>query len=297
MRLLRRTILGFLGLLLLIAGAYGVWYFNRPLPEPIETQFIFEGITYGREIRRQPRPMIIHTITINLDAPDLAFLVTPRDDINGFIYKARTVSQFLSEFGPQLAINGDFFDPWRENGPFDYYPHVGDGTNIRGFTASQGEIISQGYAPATDYGTLFISVDNRITFDASDSEVYHAISGIPLLRDGAYAASWGDASYLEKTHPRTAVALDSTRRQLIIVVVDGRQPNYSDGATMQQLADIVLDKGGYDALNLDGGGSSTLIVEGEDGQPVQLGSAIHTRIPARERPVANHLGIFANPAQ
>jgi len=61
------------------------------------------------------------------------------------------------------------------------------------------------------------------------------------------------------------------------------------------LASIIIEFGGYSALNLDGGGSSALVIEGEDGKPLQLGSAIHTRIPGRERPIANHLGIFALP--
>lgn len=294
---LRNMMFAVIGLLLLVAAGYGVWYDHRPLPEPVETQALFDGITYRREIRRQPRPMVVHVVTVDLGAPGIGFLVTPRDDIDGFIYKARTTSQFLTEFGLQLAINGDYFDPWHDYGPWDYYPHVGDGVNIRGFAASQGKVVSEGYAPATDYGTLFISADNRITFDDSGNAAYNAISGMRLLRDGQYAAAWGDAVYLEQAHPRTAVALDSTGRQVILVLVDGRQPNYSEGATMQELADLVLENGGYNALNLDGGGSTTLIIAGTDGQPVQLGSAIHARIPARERPVANHLGIFANPVR
>jgi hypothetical protein len=45
-------------------------------------------------------------------------------------------------------------------------------------------------------------------------------------------------------------------------------------------------------MNLDGGGSSTLVIEGEDGQPVILNSPIDHYIPGTERPVANHLGIY-----
>ena len=45
-------------------------------------------------------------------------------------------------------------------------------------------------------------------------------------------------------------------------------------------------------MNLDGGGSSTLVVEGPDGEPRVLNSPIDNYIPGRERPVANHLGIL-----
>jgi hypothetical protein len=59
------------------------------------------------------------------------------------------------------------------------------------------------------------------------------------------------------------------------------------------LSDIILAYGGYTALNLDGGGSTTLVMEGASGEPVLLNSPIDNRIPGRERPVGSHLGVFA----
>ncbi len=83
---------------------------------------------------------------------------------------------------------------------------------------------------------------------------------------------------------------------MLLFVIDGRQPNYSAGATLTELAEVILEHGGHHALNLDGGGSSTLVIEGPDGQPEVLNSPIHRRIPpSRERPVANHLGVHAEP--
>jgi exopolysaccharide biosynthesis protein len=73
--------------------------------------------------------------------------------------------------------------------------------------------------------------------------------------------------------------------------VDGRQPFYSEGATFAELADLLIDFGAHYAMSLDGGGSSTLVIEGEDGLPEILNSPIDSYIPGRERPVANHLGI------
>lgn len=75
-------------------------------------------------------------------------------------------------------------------------------------------------------------------------------------------------------------------------VVDGRQPNYREGATFAELAEILIAHGAYFAMNLDGGGSSTLAIQGEDGEPVVLNFPIDSYIPGRERPVANHLGVF-----
>ena len=95
--------------------------------------------------------------------------------------------------------------------------------------------------------------------------------------------------------PRTAIGIDQAGTTLTIVVVDGRQPGYSEGITMWELADLLVEYGVYYALNLDGGGSSTLVVEGPDGRPQVLNSPIGNRIPGWERPVAVHLGLRALP--
>jgi len=47
-------------------------------------------------------------------------------------------------------------------------------------------------------------------------------------------------------------------------------------------------------MSLDGGGSSTMVIEDENGQPRVLNSPIDQYVPGRERPVANHIGIFIN---
>src|SRR4051794_28051888 len=74
---------------------------------------------------------------------------------------------------------------------------------------------------------------------------------IPLLND-----------YLSHNHPHTAVALDRASNTLMLFLVDGRQPNYSEGVNIPELAAIILSHGGYNALNLDGGGSVALAIEG-----------------------------------
>jgi exopolysaccharide biosynthesis protein len=89
--------------------------------------------------------------------------------------------------------------------------------------------------------------------------------------------------------------LTRDERKLLLFVVDGRQPNYSEGVTIAELTELICEYGGWTALHLDGGGSSTLVREGENGVPVVVNWPIHGRHPpGRERPVANHLGIFAH---
>jgi exopolysaccharide biosynthesis protein len=92
--------------------------------------------------------------------------------------------------------------------------------------------------------------------------------------------------------PRTAIGINRNGRYLYIVVVDGRQPFYSDGATFAELAELMVAQGAFAAMSMDGGGSSTLVLEDEQGQPRVLNTPIDQYIPGRERPVGNHLGIF-----
>jgi hypothetical protein len=92
-----------------------------------------------------------------------------------------------------------------------------------------------------------------------------AVGGQPvLLRDGAVAADIREGinpSFGERRHPRTAVGITMEGR-LLWVTVDGRQPPYSDGMSLEELARLMARLGARDALNLDGGGSTTMVVRG-----------------------------------
>src|SRR5262249_44230110 len=139
--------------------------------------------------------------------------------------------------------------------------------------------------------TLAVSRQGRPSFTLPLAQADGAISGEPLVEAGASAVvSFHDPAHRQ---PRTAVGLDRDEKRLFLVVVDGRQPNFSEGVSLQDLASISNAAGAYAGLNRSGGASSALVIEGSDGEPEDLGSPIHTRIPGRERPVGNHLGIRA----
>lgn len=92
-----------------------------------------------------------------------------------------------------------------------------------------------------------------------------AIGGGPMLvkegklRDGSKEEGFG-ASHLLR-HPRTAIGYRD-EHTLVMIVVDGRQQT-SAGVTIVELAQIMLDLGCYEAVNLDGGGSSVLVAADE----------------------------------
>ncbi len=289
-RLILAGALALSGLGLFTVGGYLFWFSHRPLPAPVQ-QTLFEGITYTREVRREPRPLVIHVVSVDLDTPGLNFLVTPGEAVPGGEIRARTTSAFLQEFQVQFAINGSDIDPWYSISVFDSYPRSGDPVDVRGLTSSQGVVYSQ---TMPRYSTFYLSSDNQASFRSPLGTAYNAISGDPIfLERGTRTRQRSPRPDYYELHPRTALAVDESGRKLLLFVVDGRQPNYSEGVTIPELANIVFAYGGYTALNLDGGGSSTLVMQTESGQPVVLNSPIENLIPGRERPVANHLGIYA----
>lgn len=89
-------------------------------------------------------------------------------------------------------------------------------------------------------------------------------------------------------HPRTAVGFTKDGKKLILVVVDGRQAE-SRGMTQEELAHFMLSLGAYNALNLDGGGSSTMVVR-EPGEKTP--GVVNSPSEKAERPVVNGIGIF-----
>jgi hypothetical protein len=277
---------------LLVTGAasYNLWYRHRPVPSDSQ-RVLFEGVTYIRDARSKPRPLVVHVVTIDLTSPGISFLVTPPEPTNGYHLRARTTSEFVTATGVHLAINAGFFSPWRSNTPFDYYPHAGDPVNISGIASSRGTVYS---TERGDRQTMYISKDNKVQFNAPTGGIYNAVSGdVMFLVEGNLQTRRLSRPDRTARHPRTAVALDKSGRKLLFFVVDGRQPNYSEGATIPEMADIVLEYGGYTALNLDGGGSSALILRGADGKPIQLNTPIDHGLVGHERPVGNHLGIYA----
>ncbi|NOY98319.1 MAG: phosphodiester glycosidase family protein [Chloroflexi bacterium] len=280
------SIVWILIILCLCVGAPGLYYAGRPLPVEMREE-LYDGVVYHRKVHLTPHLMIAHIITVDLHTEGISFLVTPPDYTkkrDEHPLKARTTSRFLDEFGLQVAVNADGFSPWYSNSFLDYYPHPGDPVTPNGFAASRGKRYSDGVEP-----TLYISRDNVAQFGSPKGKIYNAISGSHMLVENGEPVAGLDDSI---PAPRTAIGVDFGPDRLVIVVVDGRQPFYSEGATLAELADLLISYGAYAAMNLDGGGSSTLVVAGPFG-PRVVNSPIDSHIPGRERPVANHLGVYA----
>lgn len=121
---------------------------------------------------------------------------------------------------------------------------------------------------------------------------HEAVGGFPVLvRRGVLRAgldSAGGRGFGPVRHPRTAVGISRMGRRLLLVTVDGRQPGYSAGMTLPELGQLMIDLGATLALNLDGGGSTTMAISQGIGTTRILNQPSDT---SGERPVSNALAV------
>lgn len=170
-----------------------------------------------------------------------------------------TTSGIAEDNDAVFAINGD------------YYGFRDTGIVIRNGVVYRDSPARTGLAFYTD-GTVQVYDETATSADQLLAEgVWNTLSfGPALVEDGAVVAGIEDVEVdtnvgnhsIQGEQPRTAVGVIDDNH-LVFVVVDGRSEGYSRGATLTELAQIMIDLGAETAYNLDGGGSSTMFFDGE----------------------------------
>lgn len=244
---------------------------------------VFEGVSRSGFTLTSPRPVRAFALKIALKTPGLEFLATPANGEREGETDARFTSTFLRTNGLQAAINASPFSPVvnAEGGPED----------ISGLHVSRGETVSP--APKDGLPALILTKDNQARIEpnpaARAGDAWNAVCGFNIvLKGGEVVAGKTDL------HPRTAAGISADGNTLVWLVVDGRQKEYSGGAKTEELGTWLKSMGCSEGINLDGGGTSTLVLQGADG-PQILNRPIHLGIPGKERPSGSHLGVRAKP--
>jgi len=187
------------------------------------------------------------------------------------------------------AVNGDFFTP--EGVPLGTEVAGGVPRRVRGRPA-----LAWNPTAGTWMGTPTLDGDSVVLLGwslprAGGDGITQVVGGFPLLL--LQGRPVGDLeveerpAFASERHPRTAVGLDVDQNLLWVIVVDGRQPDHSAGMTLPELADLMEALGVEDAINLDGGGSSVMVVGDDVVSRPSDGEG--------ERPVANAVGILRDP--
>lgn len=179
---------------------------------------------------------------------------------------------------------------------------VGNCTMPVGWHVSGGKTVTK---PVGDKmrAVLLVGDDGKVSIRDAVNEIpigtRYAVSGNALVLKAGQPTSADNAG---TRHPRSVVGVNADGSSLWLVAVDGRQDGYSRGASMKELGEFMLKLGAYDALNLDGGGSTAMVVKdlrtGTFGVANSTSEISTDGFPVRmERPIADVVGItFAPPA-
>jgi hypothetical protein len=255
----------------------------------------------------EPKPLRVWLVTIDLVAEGVRATVTPpaaglAGEEARFETRCENTLEFAQRTGVQLAVNTSAFAPFR--------PRAGMPMDVVGEAAADGVAYSP---PQANHDAMYVSSAGRIALRrgprapaatqpaasarSQPAEAWHVIPGFRmLLDDGRLVVRQKEAdSSFGGVNPRTAVATDRTGSTLWIAVVDGRQPGVSAGMTLIELAVLFESLGAWDALNLDGGGSTTLVLQQPDGTHRVLNVPVGQKAPGSLRQVANNLGFFLPP--
>ena len=151
------------------------------------------------------------------------------------------------------GVNADFYLIKRSN--------MVKGAMYRGSECLKGDI-DEGenlFLVLKDGSAHCMTAEEYLALDKS--LIAEAVSGRQMLLNDGVAQS--DDTHLE---PRTAVGVTTSGKRLFILVGDGRRKEYSNGLSYADMAQIFKSLGAYDALNLDGGGSSSFCLSVGDGK-------------------------------
>lgn len=284
---------------------------------------IAPGVTYRRLVRKGDAPLVMHVAEIDLARPELRVKITPADRSAGMEYRAQTASEYLAKSGAVLAVNASYFLPFvgGSEGSDDFVPQAGQAAAASGAVISGGESVSPPEAidARVDSIVCFTPgrakiVDGQICPEgftegvAAGPRILSAGALVPrrrLGRDGMFhgateltaeeAAQPIPTPAGPQGGPRTVVGLNGDGTRMWLVVADGRQPDWSLGATNDDILTLFRQVGATDVMSLDGGGSATMVARGPAG-PLVMSRPIHTRVPGRQRPLGNQLGVFVDGA-
>jgi Phosphodiester glycosidase len=249
---------------------------------------------------------VAHCLKVDLSDPDIQFLPTPRMDnyvVNSRETPSESVTTFIKRYGVQVATDANFYsanpggaDPSTEGVP----------CNLYGLFISGGQVVSP--ADSTRTATLLFTTNKEPSFAFNNQPpgtnvagIFSAVTGYyPILSNGVNLGSWAVANYpdfqVHTANPRTIFGVSQDKRYFYMIIIDGRQSGYSDGSTDPESAIWATAFGAWDAINMDGGGSTVMYMADCGGDPIGLGHSSYLATGrGHERYVGSHFGVYAKP--
>ena len=213
------------------------------------------------ESRSSPRPLKIHFTRVDLTCNRLEVITLTGEDPDGAgpaESKLTPPADLFTRYHALVAVNANAFAGmpgtekdirgWYRNRPVD----------IHGMAVGDGKVVSPVEKGRMPFWTDSANHPHLGNPKAGDL-VWSAVSdwSSPLLLNGIMVPD----STVHVLHPRSALGFDDTGKWLLLAVVNGRQPGYSEGMSLSELARLFRQKGCTQAINLDGGGSSIMLIQ------------------------------------
>ncbi len=207
---------------------------------------LFETIiTY---LNSSSQPMKVFILEVDLNNSNLRLKAGTPNNSNAFARQTMTgIASVQDTVGNRVlaAVNGDFF-------------------NLTTGVPSSA-IYKNGIAIKSQYcaGCTFLSIDDQnkpyvVSEDRTVdvTKIREAIGGKQYLIKNSLKVTQSDISI----EPRTTTGVSATNL-VYFIIADGRQASYSNGISFSQLSEMYFALGVKDAINLDGGGSTTLVIK------------------------------------
>ncbi len=273
---------------LCFSGGASLWAQNTNSSEPIQYQHI---------VRRDPNSSI-HVVKINLKDPRVSVHVArggaDPDGDGPWLTTLLPTSEIAEREHYAVAINGDFFEAQATKDV--------EGRNtgyVRGKAAAPvGMAMSDGvlwHRSRTPRPYLEITSSNVAKLENGsepmDPAAREMVGGSQIIERDGRALTFTNA-FATARHPRTAVGIDASGTELVLLVVDGRQPELSIGMTLAELSQEMIRQGCASAINLDGGGSTTLVYRNAKSKKLEV---LNSPSDTKERSVADVLGVVEKP--
>jgi exopolysaccharide biosynthesis protein len=213
------------------------------------------GVT-RRVIRSTEGPWTINILYVDLDTCNGVEAVASSDSTLARMKTTEMLAALAAHETVLGGVNADFFDL-----------RTGAPTNLLVINGTmRTPPIAQPVLAIDSSGSARI---NLFSLEHGVLRPFHpvqAVGGRPVLvRDSAIAAevdTFGSAGF-RGPNPRTAAGISRDGRGLILAVIDGRTA-HDAGMTLRQTAELMLALGARDAINLDGGGSTTMVIADPD---------------------------------
>ena len=255
---------------------------------------LHDGILHAYIYPQEPRPMKINTVRIDLQADGIDFCATSKDKDFGkpmpdypqmnIETKRMKVKDFLLEHRKNgsdmlIAVNSTPWGPWKM--PFNHKY----GGNIK-LLISDGVTVSD---KKVNVPAFTVTKDNKVEIrtvskDESRENFRIAMAGFSIiLKNKQVVIKYKDY------HPRTCYGISDDGRYLYLMTVDGRQKRISEGASVVECAEFMRYFGAADAINMDGGGSTTLVNWNASEQKAEI---LSHQAFGGQRSVATSLGII-----